>query len=89
MAFPSGVNTRSPIFAAGTAWSTVTAVPSSASAPAVGSVTTLTLASASPPSLSAKLNSSSAKVCAVSSSVVTDAANAVGAALAARFTVTV
>ena len=88
MAFPSGVNTRSPIFAAGTAWSTVAAVPSSASAPAVGSVTTLTLASASP-SLSAKLNSSSAKVCAVSSSVVTDAANAVGAALAARFTVTV
>ena len=88
MPFAAGVNTSLPMSAAGTDWPVVTAVPSSSSAPSAGSVTTVTLASASP-SLSVKLKSAAAKVCAVSSSVVTDAANAVGAALAARFTVTV
>ena len=75
--------------AAGTTRPAVTAVPSSVNAPAVGSVTTVTLTSASPGSVSAKLNSAAAKGCAVSSSIVTDESAAVGAVLPARVTLTV
>ena len=69
-----------------TTWSTDTAAPSSSSAPAAGSVTSVTLARASPESVSSKLKSAAAKVYAVSSSVVTVLSALVGALLAALTT---
>ena len=60
-----------------------TAVPSSASAPAAGTVTIFTLASAAPVSVSAKPKSSASKVYAAPTPVVTVLLAAVGAVLAA------
>ncbi len=79
MAFAADVNASLPMSAAGTDWPAVTTAPSSASVPAAGSVTTVTLASASPTSGSEKLKSDAAKVYAVSSLVITDELDAVGA----------
>ena len=61
-----------------------TAVPSNASVPLplAGSVSTFTLDNASPMSVSANSNSAAENVCPVSSSIVTSASEAVGAALA-------
>ena len=69
--------------------STVTAVPSSASSPGVGTVTIFTLASVSP-SASTKPKSPASKVYAAPTPVVTVLSAAVGAMLAAaRVTTTV
>ena len=67
----------------GTTWFAVTAVPSSASMPAPGTVTTVTLNRASLPSASSKPNSADANTCGVPSCVVTVLLDPVGAVLAA------
>ena len=59
----------------------MTAVPSSARVPGVGTVTIFTLASVSPVSVSAKPKSAASKVYAVSWAVVTVLLAAVGAVL--------
>ena len=61
-----------------TSWFTSTAVPPSASAPAVGSVAIFTFESAAPASSSSKLKSPAPKAYAVFARVVTEPSDAVG-----------
>ena len=86
MAFAAGVNLRwaASMSAFAMTWSTTTAVPSSVSEPAPGSVTIFTLAKLSMVSASTKPKSAAVKVRPVSSFVVTVLFEAVGAVFAGR-----